>query len=120
MRCAVEKYYGRGFYNSELEAIKAFNDNFIQKFASSHLNYNEWRQENIHTPYLDNLVQAYMPFWTYLFENMEYILSRSRKGAPSVLPPTMPMNKREDKKAKKQGSDGEERMVTFDEFKSFI
>lgn len=60
IRAAIEKFFASGQVESELEAVKKFNEEFI-KPKCAQFNQTKWRYANTFNVYVDNVMKAYEP-----------------------------------------------------------
>ena len=66
IRAAIEKYFAAGIVETELDAIKKFNEEYIIPKCKA-FNQTKWRYSNTFNVYFDNVMKVYEPFFKKLW-----------------------------------------------------
>ena len=66
LRCALEKFYVAGLVETELEAVKKFNDEFLAPNIKN-FGQEEWRKKNTFNVETDNFMKAHTKIWEHFY-----------------------------------------------------
>ena len=67
LRCAIKKYFESGACETEVDAVRMFIVEHIDKHVGTRFDQTLWRQENTMNIYVDNVLKAHMKVWDHMY-----------------------------------------------------